>query len=112
MLRRDLWKLVCSNPVAVSIRINDCIKQYSSGVITDFDNECGCTSNPYTNHAVTIVGYGRDYDVPHCEHYWLVKNSWGEGWGENGYMRVCADDDMFELGTCNIRTKPIIPIKY
>ena len=31
-----------------------------------------------TGHGVTIVGYNDDYE------YWICKNSWGKGWGENG----------------------------
>jgi len=36
------------------------------------------------NHAVQLVGYGTDSDTD----YWLVRNSWGAGWGEKGYIRV------------------------
>jgi hypothetical protein len=35
-------------------------------------------------HAVTIVGYGTEDGVP----YWKFKNSWGSGWGTNGYMKI------------------------
>ena len=32
---------------------------------------------------VQLVGYGTNY--------WLIKNSWGEDWGDNGYMKVSRD---------------------
>lgn len=38
-------------------------------------------------HAVTLVGWN-DADKA-----WIVKNSWGEGWGENGYFRIAFDDE-------------------
>jgi len=46
---------------------------YAGGV---FD---GCT-NQTSNHAVTVVGYGTENGVD----FWLVKNSWGPSWGQNG----------------------------
>ena len=54
----DLKVLVCHGAVSVPFYINDCIKNYSHGVITDFHGECGCTAPESFNHAVTIVGFG------------------------------------------------------
>ena len=36
------------------------------------------------NHAVVTVGWGTENNVP----YWLIKNSWGTGYGDKGYIKV------------------------
>jgi hypothetical protein len=40
-------------------------------------------------HVVTITGYSDD------EQCWIVKNSWGAKWGDNGYFKMAYDADMF-----------------
>ncbi len=53
----DLKTLACQGAISVYFHINDCIKNYSGGIITDFHKECDC-SGQGPNHAVTIVGFG------------------------------------------------------
>lgn len=53
------------------------IMQYKSGV---FDGSCGTA----LNHGVAIVGYGNE----DSKDYWLVRNSWGQQWGEKGYFKL------------------------
>jgi len=62
-------------PIAGAIDANDSFAAYTSGI---FDAPCG----PAVNHAIVIVGYNL------ADGAWIVRNSWGAGWGESGYMRV------------------------
>ena len=63
---REMEKLVCHGTVSVSIRINDCIKNYKSGIIYDGDGKCGCSRVKSGNHAVSIVGFGTDITNTSC----------------------------------------------
>lgn len=64
-------------PVAVAVAANDWF-MYSSGV---FD---GCSPGGVLDHAVTAYGYGTDLGTK----YWLIRNSYGPSWGENGFIRL------------------------
>ncbi|KAL6865209.1 hypothetical protein ACP4OV_016360 [Aristida adscensionis] len=68
---------VAHQPVAVGIDVDN-IKFYSSGVFLGKD----CGDQP--NHCLTVVGYGTHDGTK----YWLLKNQWGESWGEKGYMKL------------------------
>jgi cathepsin L len=81
-------------PIAVSVAADDWVF-YSGGV---FNGDCGAT----INHAVTLVGYGIDEEG---NNYWLVRNSWGEGWGEQGYIRVAREKSAHDVH-CEIDYKP------
>ncbi|KAG5517038.1 hypothetical protein RHGRI_037703 [Rhododendron griersonianum] len=76
-----LLQAVYNQPVSVAIDASGDFRSYTSGV---YSGTCGTT----LDHAVTAVGYGTNSDGTK---YWLVKNSWGSGWGENGYMRLERD---------------------
>jgi len=63
-------------PVAISVAATQW-HLYDSGI---YNGDCGTE----VNHAVVAVGYG----VENGQGYWLVRNSWGTSYGENGYIRV------------------------
>jgi aminopeptidase C len=87
---------------------------YTSGVITDAEYKCDgkdSDGNPAVNHAVTIVGYSLNTATPGCSGHWIVKNSWGTLWGENGYGKFCIPTQRATaaFGTCGIQFVIMIP---
>merc|ERR1711887_294353 len=64
---------------------------YRSGVFTG----CSFDANIAINHAVVLVGYGTDAVDGD---YWIVRNSWGSSWGEDGFIRLKRESTM-ECGT-------------
>lgn len=68
------------------------------------------------SHAVLIVGYGQTADEEihdgDCDEYWILRNSWGKNWGEEGFFKLCADNPGSEetpLGTCLINKYAVWP---
>ncbi|XP_064188616.1 procathepsin L [Anguilla rostrata] len=70
---------------------------YSSGIY----EEPNCNPNSLS-HAVLLVGYGTEGG----KDYWLIKNSWGTGWGEGGYMRMIRNEN----NACGIASYALYPI--
>jgi len=68
-------------PISISVAASD-FHFYDSGI---YNGDCGYV----TNHAVVLVGYGEDQSGK----YWIVRNSWGEDWGEQGYIRLPREPD-------------------
>ncbi|OMO61095.1 hypothetical protein COLO4_33565 [Corchorus olitorius] len=94
-----LLKAVANQPVSVAIDASGSEFQYYSGGV--FTGPCGTN----LDHGVTVVGYGVEDDGTK---YWVVKNSWGTSWGENGYIRMQRDVDAKE-GVCGIAMQPSYP---
>lgn len=92
--------LVERGPVAVSVAADGWFL-YMGGV---FDS---CSKDAVIDHAVTLIGIGVQSGAAPVK-YWLVHNSWGDGWGESGRIRLlrhdsdaehCGEDRQPQLGT-------------
>ena len=98
-----LMKHVVKNygPISVAIQADQSVfRNYEDGII-DSDS---CGTN--LDHGVLIVGYGVEND----KKYWIVKNSWGTDWGENGYVRILRTDNTNYEGICGIAMQPSFPV--
>ncbi|KAH9302589.1 hypothetical protein KI387_014172, partial [Taxus chinensis] len=95
----SLQKAAANQPISVAIESAGMdFRFYQSGVFT---GKCGTG----LDHGVTLVGYGSaDKD------YWIVRNSWGPGWGEKGYIRMERNINSL-YGKCGITMVPSYPTK-
>lgn len=88
----DLLEAVNQSPVPVAIDADQLsFKLYSTGVYDD----PACSTN--VNHAVLVVGYDSQS--------WIIKNSWGTGWGDGGYARIKRGKNM-----CGIIGQSVAPV--
>ena len=89
-------------PVSIAVEADTKIFQfYSGGVVTDI---ALCGQN--LDHGVLIVGYGIENGLK----YWLVKNSWGEGWGDGGYIKLGRSDSADDAGVCGVAKQASFPL--
>ena len=92
----DALKVALANHGPVSVAIDASHKSlsfYSSGVY--YEPECGNTDDEL-NHAVLAVGYGE----LEGQKYWLIKNSWSNYWGNDGYILMSQKDNNCGVATC------------
>nr|XP_010910298.1 oryzain gamma chain [Elaeis guineensis] len=80
-------------PVSVAFQVVKDFRFYKGGVYSS--DTCGSTQMD-VNHAVLAVGYGVEDGIP----YWLIKNSWGEDWGLDGYFKMELGKNMCGVATC------------
>ena len=79
----QLKAAVAQRPVSIAIQANQKVFQlYKKGVL---DHGCG----HQLDHGVLLVGYGEERG----KKYWLVKNSWGKHWGEQGFVKILREDE-------------------
>ena len=93
---------LAGRPVSVAVEADQAAFQhYHSGVMVA---PCGTK----LDHAVLAVGYGVTNDSAALP-YWLIKNSWGKGWGEGGFMRLGRGANYSAAGQCGVQRSAVYP---
>jgi len=113
---KELMHALSKSPVAIGLNANKKFQLYDSGILRMSD----CPPAPHTsdtmytsiNHAALLTGWGEE-TMPNGEvvKYWVVKNSFGDDWGEDGYFRLERGPVTSEgLGTCGMYFESVYPI--
>ncbi len=88
-----LKKALCDyGPLAVAVAVTSAFQAYRSGVFNE-------ASNADVNHGVTLVGWDDRKQA------WRIKNSWGTGWGESGYMWIAYNSNKIGYGASWVQAK-------
>lgn len=93
----QLKAAIAQAPTSVTIEADTMVFQMYTGGVLD-STYCGTN----LDHAVTAVGYGTESG----KEYYLVRNSWGSSWGEEGYIKIAAVDGQ---GICGIQEDSLYP---
>jgi cathepsin H len=82
-----------NGPVSIAFEVISGFKDYKSGIYSS----PACSTLPdHVNHAVLAVGYG----VSGNQLYYIVKNSWGDTWGDKGYFLIQRGVNMCGVADC------------
>lgn len=71
-------EIFARGPIACSVAVTPAFEAYTGGI---FDDRTNATD---VDHAISVVGWGEDKSTK----FWVVRNSWGSYWGEDGWFRV------------------------
>ncbi|MGA1823315.1 MAG: Ig-like domain-containing protein [bacterium] len=97
--------IVNYGPISAAVVADSFFQAYTGGVFE------GCIDDvDRINHAVVLTGWCDDVMIP-SGGYWYLKNSWGKGWGENGYMRIAYGANCVGYAA-NFITPAVAPVAY
>ena len=96
----DMMKeIYARGPIVCNIADPDTFKKYTGGIYKD---ETGASA---VSHAISVVGWGEE----NGEKYWIVRNSWGTYWGEDGFARVVRGINNLKIEDECMWATPVIP---
>jgi C1A family cysteine protease len=88
-----LKQALCNyGPLAVAVAVTSAFQAYKSGVFNE-------SSNADINHGVTLIGWDDTKKA------WRIKNSWGTGWGESGFMWIAYGSNKIGYAAAWVKAK-------
>jgi len=92
-----------NGPTSISFTVVPGFKQYAGGVYMN----ATCPNGPLdVNHDVMLVGYGTELGVD----YWVIKNSWGANWGDQGFFKIQRGVNMCGIKNCGSYPQDVLDV--
>ena len=76
-------EIMTNGPIEVAFQVYQDFMSYTSGVYQHTSGQL------LGGHAVKMLGWGEDNGTP----YWIIANSWGESWGQEGFFWILRGQD-------------------
>jgi len=91
-----------NGPVVVSFEPTDEFMYYGEGIFVSGNTRLHQEWQK-VDHAVLLIGWGEEGG----QKYWLVQNSWGETWGEQGYFRIARGENDSGIESISVKAKVV-----
>lgn len=100
--QKSMMKELYENgPIVVSFEPDYNFMMYKKGIYHSIDEKTWINNGvprpewEKVDHSVLLVGWGED--IKSGEKFWILQNTWGENWGENGFFRMKRGTDEFGI---------------